>query len=176
MVFFMTTNKKQQCYPLCFLSWRPIKNNSVTPYVSFDKNDSVTPHVSFDKNDSVTPCVFFNDDQRKTTVSPPMFYLINIDSVFPLYFYFMTADKKRQSYPSCFFHVDQWRLTVAPLSTYLQGSEHELFRVLTSEHINAPSRHRNHNGYTWLYNSHAIEIRVYQQMKSTGLEPRSPGG
>ena len=33
--FFMTTNKKQQCHSLCFLSWRPIKNNSVTPYVFF---------------------------------------------------------------------------------------------------------------------------------------------
>ena len=84
-----------------FFSWRPIKNDSVTPYVSFDKNDSVTPHVSFDKNDSVTPCVFFHDDQRKTTVSPPMFYLINIDSVTP-YIYFMTADKKRQL-PLMFF-------------------------------------------------------------------------
>ena len=44
-----------------------------------------------------TPYVFFHDDQRKTTVSPPMFYLINIDRVTP-YIYFMTADKKRQSY------------------------------------------------------------------------------
>ena len=77
MYFFMTTNKKQQCYPLCFFSWRPIKN------------------------DSVTPCGFFHDDQRKTTVLPPMFYLINIDSVTP-YVYFMTADKKRQCYPLCF--------------------------------------------------------------------------
>ena len=52
------------------------------------------------------PYVFFFDDQRKTTVLPPMFYLKNIDSVTP-YVYFMTADKNRQSYPSCFFHVDQ---------------------------------------------------------------------
>ena len=52
------------------------------------------------------PYVFFHDDQRKTTVLPPMFYLINIASVTP-YVYFMTADKNRQSYPSCFFHVDQ---------------------------------------------------------------------
>ena len=101
------TNKKQQCYTLLVFSWLPKKNDSVAPYVSFDKKDSVTPyvsfdknnsvipHVSFDKNDSVTPCVFFHD-QRKTTVSPPMFYLINIDSVTP-YIYFMTADKKRQS-------------------------------------------------------------------------------
>ena len=122
--FFMTTNKKQQRYPLCFFSWRPIKNDSVTPYVSFHddqssikriyktlkcmcvsiislmffimrtnikrqcyplcffswrpiKNDSVTPYVFFDKkpikNDSVTPYVFFHDDQYKTTVLPLMF-------------------------------------------------------------------------------------------------------
>ena len=73
-----------------------MKNDSVTPYVSFDKNDSVTPHVSFDKNDSVTPCVFFHDDQRKTTVLPPMFYLINIDSVTPYVFFPMMTDEKQQ--------------------------------------------------------------------------------
>ena len=39
MFIFMTTNKIRQCYPLCFSSWQPIKNNSVTP------------------------CVFFHDDQ-----------------------------------------------------------------------------------------------------------------
>ena len=61
MFFFMTTDKKRQCYPLCFFSWRPKKNDSVNPHVSFDKNDSVTPYVSFDKNDSVTPYVFFHD-------------------------------------------------------------------------------------------------------------------
>ena len=30
---FMITNKKQHWQPLCLFSWRPIKNNSVTPYV-----------------------------------------------------------------------------------------------------------------------------------------------
>ena len=54
-----------------------------------------------EKNNSVTPYVFFHDDQRKTTVSPPMFYLINIDNVTP-YVYFMTADKNRQL-PLMFF-------------------------------------------------------------------------
>jgi stringent starvation protein B len=57
------TNKKQQCYPLCFFSSWPIKNNSVTPHILFDKNNSVTPYVLFDKNNSVTPYVFFHDDQ-----------------------------------------------------------------------------------------------------------------
>ena len=98
MFFFMTTNKKQQCYPLCFLSWRPIKNNSVTPYV------------------------FFHDDQRKTTVSPLMFHLIkttvlppmlystHFDSVTP-YGFFMATDKKRVL-PFTFYLV---KTTVLPL-------------------------------------------------------------
>ena len=63
MFFFMMTNKKQQWYPLCFFLWRPIKNNSVTPYISFDKNNSVTPYVLFDKNNSATPYVFFYEVQ-----------------------------------------------------------------------------------------------------------------
>ena len=46
-VYFMTTNKKQQCYPLWFFHDDQRKNDSVTPYVSFDKNDSVTPYVFF---------------------------------------------------------------------------------------------------------------------------------
>ena len=75
----LTTNKKHQCYPLWFFSWRPKKNDNVTPHVSFDKNDSVTPYDLIDKywqcypscffswrlikNDSVTPYIFFHDDQ-----------------------------------------------------------------------------------------------------------------
>ena len=120
MFFFMTTNKKQQCYPLCFFSWRPIKNNSLTPYV------------------------FFHDDQRKTTVLPPIFYLINIDRFtpnvyfmtadkkrqLPLMFFFLTTNKKQQCYPLCFlswrpiknssltpyvfFHDDQRKTSVTP--------------------------------------------------------------
>ena len=49
MFFFMTTNKKQQCYPLWCFSWRPKKNDSVTPHVLFDKKDNVTPYVLMDK-------------------------------------------------------------------------------------------------------------------------------
>ena len=73
-VFFpMMTDEKQQCYPLYFFSWQPIKYDSGTPHILFD--DSVTPYVSFDKNDSVTPYVlmdkyrqcyplcFFHDDR-----------------------------------------------------------------------------------------------------------------
>ena len=69
-VFFMTTDKKQQCYPWCFFSWRPIKNNSVTPYVFFmttNKKQQCYPLCFFSwrpiKNDSVTPYVFFHDDR-----------------------------------------------------------------------------------------------------------------
>jgi hypothetical protein len=86
MFFFMTTNKKPTVLPLLFFSWRPIKNNSVTPYG------------------------FFHDDQRKTTVSPLMFHLIKT-TVLPLMFhlintivvfFFMTTNKKRQFYPLYF--------------------------------------------------------------------------
>ena len=44
-------------------SWRPKKNDSVTPHISFDKNDSVTPYVLMENIDSVDPYVFFHDDQ-----------------------------------------------------------------------------------------------------------------
>ena len=64
-------------FPFCFFSWRPIKNDTVTPYILFDKK-------------SVTLYVFFHDDQRKTTVLPLMFF-------------FMTTNKKQQCYPLCFF-------------------------------------------------------------------------
>ena len=59
----MKTNKTQQCYPLCFFSWRPIKNDIVTPYILFDKDNSVTPYVLFDKDNSATPYVLFHDYQ-----------------------------------------------------------------------------------------------------------------
>ena len=93
MFLFMTTNKittvlplmfhlkKTTVLPLMFCSWRPIKNDSVTPYVSFDENDSVTPHVSFDKNDSVTPYVIFPWWLMKN-------YLFDKDN-----FFFMTTNK-----------------------------------------------------------------------------------
>ena len=104
----MTTKENKQYYPLWFFSWRPKKNDIVTPYVSFDKNDSVTPHVSFDKNDSVTPCDFFHDDQRKTTVSPPMFYLINIDSVTPYVFFPWWLMKNNRDTPYILFEKDNY--------------------------------------------------------------------
>ena len=47
----------------CFFPWRPIKNNSVTPHVSFDKNDSVTPYVLFDTFRQCYPLWIFHDDR-----------------------------------------------------------------------------------------------------------------
>ena len=84
MFFFMTTNKKQQRYPLCFFSWRPIKNDSVTPYA------------------------LFHDDWWKTTVLPLIFYSTRtiFFSIMSIMFLFMTTNKKQQCYPLCFF---SWR-------------------------------------------------------------------
>ena len=143
MFFFMTTNKKRQCYPLCFFSSRPIKNDTVTPCVLFmttNEKQQCYPLCFFPcrpiKNNSVTPYVLFHDDQRKETVLTPIFYLINVDSV-TICIYFMTADKKRQSYPLCFFswrpiknnsvapyvffHVDQRKNSVTPYVFFDDG-------------------------------------------------------
>ena len=69
-------------FPLCSFSWRPIKYDSVTPYILFYKENSDTLYGFFSwrpiKNNSVTPYVFF-----------------------------ITTDKKQQCYPLCFFHDDQ---------------------------------------------------------------------
>ena len=96
---FMTTKKKWKCYPLCFFSRRPIKNNSVTPYVSLmitNKKQQFYTHVLFSwppiKNNSVTPYVLFS--------WPP----IKNNSVTPC-FIFMTSDKKQQCYPLCFIFM-----------------------------------------------------------------------
>ena len=70
-IFFMTTNKKQQCYPLCFFSWRPIKKQQCYPlcffFMTTNKRQQCYPLYIFSrrpiKNDSVTPYVFFHDDQ-----------------------------------------------------------------------------------------------------------------
>ena len=79
---------------LMFFSWRPIKNDSVTPYV------------------------FFHDDQLKTTVLPLMFFFMTTNKkrpCYPLWFFswrpkknnsvtpYVLFDKYRQCYPLCFF-------------------------------------------------------------------------
>ena len=84
--------QRQQCYPLCFFSWRPIKNNCY-PLWFFSwlpkKNSNVTPNVAFDKIDSVTPYVFPWRQIKNNSVTP--------------YVFFMTINKKQQCYPLCFF-------------------------------------------------------------------------
>ena len=195
MLFFMTTNKKQQCYPLCIFSWRPIKNISVTPYFFFmttNKKQQCYPLCFIwqrqqcyllcffswlpIKNYSVTPYVYFHDDQRKTTVLPPMFYLMIIDSVTP-YVYFMTADKKRVT-PHVFSMLTNKKRLWYPCRRFCGDPN---LSGLECKPLNLSMHHQDtekslHNGYTWLYNSREIEIRVCQQRTSTRLEPRSPGG
>ena len=99
-VFFMTTNKKrqcyplyfiwqrQQCYPLWFFSWRPKKNDTVTPHVPFGENDSVTPYVLFDKYQQCYPFCFF---LTRTII----LFFSNM-------FFFMTTNELRQCYPLYF--------------------------------------------------------------------------
>uniref|UniRef100_A0A8C5AWG8 Uncharacterized protein n=1 Tax=Gadus morhua TaxID=8049 RepID=A0A8C5AWG8_GADMO len=57
----------------------------------------------------------------KTTVLPPMFYLINIDSVTPFVF-FMTNNKKQQCYPLSLFHPFQLRNWTPQAMLYLKGA------------------------------------------------------
>ena len=128
---FMTTKKKWKCYPLCFFSRRPIKNNSVTPYVSLmitNKKQQFYTHVLFSwtpiKNNSVTPYVFIfmTSDKKqqcyplcfifKTTVLPLVLFSwppIQNDSFMndkkQQCFIFMTSDKKQQCYPLCFIFM-----------------------------------------------------------------------
>ena len=83
-------------FPLCFFSWRPIKNDSVTPYVFF--------HDDQLKNDSVTLYGFFMTTEKERVLSFT-FHLIKT-TVLPLMFFFMTTNKKHQCYPFCFF---SWR-------------------------------------------------------------------
>ena len=100
------------CYPLCFFSWRPIKNNSVTPYVFFmttNKKQQCYPLCFFSwrpiKNDSVTPYVLFDKYQQ---CYPFCFFLTRtIILFFSNMFFFMTTNRKQQCYPLCFFHDDQ---------------------------------------------------------------------
>ena len=81
-------------FPLCFILWRPIKNDSVTPYILFDKDNSVTLYL------------FFHDDQKTTTVLPLMFFFMTTNKKqqwYPLYFIW----QRQQCYPLYFFHDDQ---------------------------------------------------------------------
>ena len=165
MFFFVMTNTKQQCYPLCFFSWRPIKNYSVTPYGFFHEDQRKTtasPFMFHLIKTTVLPLLFFFMMTKEIQQYPPMFYLININSVTP-HVYFMTANKKWQLYPCRRFHRD---LYLSCLECWPPN--------LSMHHQDTELSH--YNGYTWLYNSHEIEIRDFEQRTSTGLEPQSPGG
>ena len=119
MFFFMMTKEKQQCHPLCFFSWRPIKNNGVTAMFFFMTTNKkrVLPLVFFfmttkEKQQCYPQCFvswrpikndlyfiwqrqqcyhlfFFTTTNKKTTV-------------LPLVFFFMTTKEKQQCYPLCF--------------------------------------------------------------------------
>jgi hypothetical protein len=88
-------------FPLCFFSWRPIKYDSVTPYVIF---------MMTDKNNSVTPCVLFHDDQSKTTALPLMFFFHDDQSkttALPLMVFFMTT--KEHLFNTVVFYQSSWK-------------------------------------------------------------------
>ena len=91
MFFFMSTNKKLHCYPLCFFSWRT-KRTTLLPLMIFFwrpiKNDECYRPI--------------HDDKKTTTVWPLMFYFI-----------------KRQCHPLCFFPDERYKTTVLPLMFYL---------------------------------------------------------
>ena len=78
------------------------------PYILFVKDN---------KKQQCSPYVFLHDDQRKTTMLPPMFYLMNIDSLTP-YVYFMMADKKRQLRPHVFSMLTNKKRQCYPLCIF----------------------------------------------------------
>ena len=111
-------SEKQQCYPLCFFSWRPKKNDSVTPHVSFDKNDSITPYVLMDKYWQCYPLCFFLWRPIKNKCYPLCFFSwrpIKNNSVTP----YILFDKDNSVTPYVFFHDDQRKTTVLPPMFYL---------------------------------------------------------
>ena len=134
MFIFMTNNKKQQCYPFWFFSWRPIKNDSVAPYILFEKDNSVTPFFFFMttnkkqqcyplcyfswrpiKNDSVTPYVSLD---KNNSVTPHVSFDKNV-SVTPCVFFSWRPKKNNSVTPYGFFHDDQRKTTVSPLMFHL---------------------------------------------------------
>ena len=108
-VYFMMADKKWQSYPLCFFSWGPIKNNSVTPYILFDKDIFLFINVFFSwrpmKNESGTPVDVFAG-MRIWAVSSINLRTYQCTIKTPLMFFFMTADKTHECFPLCFF---SWR-------------------------------------------------------------------
>jgi hypothetical protein len=69
------------------------------------KNDSVTPYVSFhEKNDIVTPLILFDDDWWKTTVLPLMFYFMKKRHCYPFGFIWWQRIKNNSVTPYVLFH------------------------------------------------------------------------
>ena len=90
-------------------SWRQIKNDSVTLYVSFDKNDSVTPYVFFptmtDEKQQCYPVYFILQWQIYLFFQICFFSWrqIKYDIVTP----YILFDKDNSVTPYVFFHDDQ---------------------------------------------------------------------
>ena len=111
MFFFMTSNKKQQCYPLCFFSWRPKKNDSVTPYVFFQDNQwkiTVLPIIFYLTKTTVKKCFFSWWPKKNNSVTPYVFFHATNkkQQCYPLCLFSRRPIKKQQCYPLCFF---SWR-------------------------------------------------------------------
>ena len=131
MSFFITTNKK-----LCFFSWRPIKNNSVTPYVFFhddqrkkqqcyplcfffmttNKKRQCYPLCFFSwrpiKNNSVTPCVFLWQPIKNNSVTLRLYILLFRpikNDVLPFTFHLIKTTVLTLMF---FWHDDWWKTTV----------------------------------------------------------------
>jgi hypothetical protein len=62
LCFFMTNDKKRQCYPLCFFSWQQIKNSVIGGIEKWRIYVFLWRTI---KNNSVTPYVFFHDGIEK---------------------------------------------------------------------------------------------------------------
>ena len=122
LIFYLT--RTIFFFQICFFSWRPIKYDSVTPYILFDKDNSVTPYVFFmttNKKQQCYPLCFFSimtDDKQQCY---PLYFIwqgqlfiyfqicffswrpINYDSVTP----YILFDKDNSDTPYVFFHDDQ---------------------------------------------------------------------
>jgi hypothetical protein len=126
--YLMTTDKKQQCYPLCFISWekrhcyalrfiwsRWIKQRQCYPLRFFwwrgIKNDSVTPYVLFHKKRQCYPLRFiWRSPMKNNNVTPYVLF----------HKHHKTFHKKRQCYPLSFISL---KTKVLRLTFYLMMAD-----------------------------------------------------
>ena len=104
---------------MLFFFWRPIKDDSVPPYVFFSddqRKPTVLHHMFFSITSNIKsykmfylvnkhqcyPYVYFHDDQKER-------------QCYPLFFFPMMTNKRRQCYPLCFFSGRPNKTTVLPL-------------------------------------------------------------